>query len=157
MQADDLPVTHVVVGVILFVMILSGPGSGIDFSRDRTSLGDGTASVTVVEPTDDRVQVTAGRFGTNVSYVRIPDLVVDVQSVDGRPRVFYQVTVPELGIRKQNSAVVRSTGRMRVPLSDRAVPPGTAVDDATARIVVRVQSYTGQTVVLNRTVGVRQG
>jgi hypothetical protein len=157
MQADDLPVTHVVVGVILFVMVLSGPGSGIDFSRDRASLGDGTASVTVVEPTGDDVRVTDGRFGTNVSYVRIPDLVVDVESVDGRPRVFYQVTVPELGIRKQNDAIVRSTGRMRVSISDRAVPPGAEIGGSTARFVVRVQSYTGGTVVMNRTVGVRHG
>jgi hypothetical protein len=157
MSADGPPVVRIVVAVVVIVMLLSGPGSGIEFARDRASLGDGTASVTVVEPPDEDLRVTEGRFGTNVSYLRIPDLVVDVTSLDGRPRVLYQVTVPELGIQKQNDDIVRSTGRMRVSISDRALPPGTDVDGTTARLVVRVQSFTGQTVVVNRTVDVRRG
>jgi hypothetical protein len=157
MSADGPPVVHIVVAVVVFVMLLSGPGSGLDFARDSASLGDGTASVTVVQPTDDQVRVTEGRFGTNVSYLRIPDLVVDVTALDGRPRVLYQVTVPELGIQKQNDDIVRSTGRMRVSISDRALPPGTDAGGTTARLVVRVQSFTGQSVVMNRTVDVRRG
>ncbi len=156
MSSDGPPVVRVVVAAIVLVMLLSGPGSSIEFAKDRASLGDGTASVTVVEPTEDHVRVTDGRFGTNVSYVRIPDLIVDVEQVDGRPRVFYQVTVPELDIRKQNDEIVRSTGRLRVAISDRALQPGTDVTGAEARLVVRVQSYTGGTVVMNRTVELRR-
>lgn len=155
MNDENRPVVPAVLAIILFGMLLSGPAGGIDFARDRLSIGDGTASVTVVEPADEPVRVTDGRFGTNVSYVRIPDLVVDVRSVDGKPRVFYQVTVPELGVRKQNERIVRSTGRLRVPISDRALPREVTADGATARLVVRVQSYTGGTVVMNRTVELR--
>lgn len=157
MSDEQPPVVRAAVALVLFGMLLSGPVGGVDLAREEPSLGDGTASVTVVEPDDGPVVVTEGRFGTNVSYVRIPDLVVDVTSVDGQPRVFYQVRIPELGIEKQNDRVVRSTGRLRVPVSDRAVPKGAAVDGAKAHLVVRVQSYTQGAVVLNRTVEVRRG
>lgn len=154
-EDDHRSVPRVVVAVILVGMLLSGPVGGVDLAREQLSLGDGTASVTVVEPDEETIRVTEGRFGTNVSYVRIPDLVVDVTNVDGQPRVFYQVSIPELGIEKQNDKIVRSTGRLRVPISDRAVS-GDVATPTTARLVVRVQSYSGGEVVLNRTVEVRR-
>jgi|AntRauTorcE11898_2_1112593.scaffolds.fasta_scaffold11241_2 hypothetical protein len=155
-EGDSVSVPQIVVAVILVEMLLSGPVGGVELVSERPSLDDGTASVTVVDPTEDPIQVTAGRFGTNVSYVRIPDLVVDITSVDGQPRVFYQVSIPELGIKKQNDKLVRSTGRLRVPISDHTVPKEKALDGTTARLVVRVQSYSGGQVVMNRTVEVRR-
>lgn len=145
-----------VTAVILVVLLLSGPGSGLDFTGERTSLGKGDATVRVVEPSTEAIPVTNGRFGTSVSYVRIPDLVVDVSAVEGNPRVFYQVVVPSLDIRKQNDEIIRSTGRLRVPIYDRAVPKGTTIEGAEARLIVRVQSFSGGQVVLNRTVEVTQ-
>lgn len=156
MSEGQPPVVRPVVAVILVVMVLSGAGSGLDLSRDRPSLGGGNATVTVLEPNGDAIRVTPGRFGTNVSYVRIPDLAVDVERVTGHPRVFYQVEIPALGVAKQNAGLVRSTGRLTVPLSDRAIEPSTPVGNATARLTVRVQSFDGGYVVLNRTVPVRR-
>lgn len=153
---SDVSGPQIAAALVLFGMVLSGPVGGVDLTRDRSSLGDGNASVTVVEPAGGPIEITDGRFGTNVSYVRMPDLVVDVERVDGRPRVFYQVTVPELGIKSQNSAIVRSAGRLRVPISDTAVPRHAAPDRTTARLVVRVQSYSGGEVVVNRTVEVHR-
>ncbi|MEF8785937.1 MAG: hypothetical protein V5A45_08390 [Haloarculaceae archaeon] len=156
-EGDSVSVSQIAVAVILVGMLLSGPVGGVELVGERPSIGDGTASVTVVEPTAETIQVTEGRFGTNVSYVRIPDLVLDVTSVDGQPRVLYQVTIPELGIKKQNDKLVRSTGRLRVPISDHTVPKEKTLDGTTARLVVRVQSYSGGEVVMNRTVEVRRG
>lgn len=158
MSEDDYAsIPQLVVAVVLVGMLLSGPVGGVELVSDRPSLGDGTASVTVVEPTEEPIRVTEGRFGTNVSYARIPDLVLDVTSTAGHPRVLYQVTIPELNIRKQNDKIVQSSGRLRVPISDHVVPRGATLDGATARLVVRVQSYSGGQVVMNRTVEVRRG
>ena len=148
---------RVAVGAILVILLLSGPGSSIDFTDDSASLGDGNASVTVLEPGGEPLRVTDGRFGTNVSYVRIPDLVGHVTTVEGSPRVFYQVSVPAFGIEKQNSKVVQSPGRIRVPISDRALTGSVNTEGVTASVVVRVQSFTGGRVVLNRTVEVVSG
>ena len=156
-EGDSVSVPQIAVAVILVGMLLSGPVSGVELVSDRPSLDDGTASVTVVEPTAETIQVTEGRFGTNVSYVRIPDLVLDVTSVNGQPRVLYQVTIPELNIRMQNDKLVQSTGRLRVPVSDHTVSKGKPLAGAEARLVVRVQSYSGGQVVMNRTVEVRRG
>jgi hypothetical protein len=71
--------------------------------------------------------------------------------------VLYQVTVPDLNIRKQNDKLVQSNGRLRVPISDHAVAKEAALDGVRARLVVRVQSYSGETVVMNRTVAVQRG
>ncbi|WP_302081719.1 hypothetical protein [Salinibaculum rarum] len=157
MSEDSVSVPLIAVAVILVGMLLSGPVGGVDLVPERPSLDEGTASVTVIEPTADSIRVTEGRFGTNVSYVRIPDLVIDVTSVEGQPRVLYQVTVPDLNIRKQNDKLVQSNGRLRVPISDHAVVKEGALDGVRARLVVRVQSYSGETVVMNRTVAVQRG
>ena len=148
-------IRRVVVAVVLVVVLLSGPGTGIDLTSERPSLGDGTATVTVVQPEDGPLSVTDARFMRGASYVRIPDLVVDVTDVTGQPRVFYQVSIPALDVKKQNDRIVDAPGRFVVPLSDRAIPEDWVPDNGTtARVVVRVQSYSEGRTVLNRTVHV---
>lgn len=144
-----------VVVVIVGALLLSGPLGGIDFVSGQPSLDSGNATVEVVAPQDGRIPVTDGRFGTGVSYVRIPDLVVDVGHVEGTPRVSYVFAIAELGIEKRNTRLVDSTGRLTVPLGDRALPNPTPSIDTEARIIVRVQSYSGQYTVWNRTMEVR--
>lgn len=156
-EADYASLPRIAVAVVLVGMLLSGPVGGVELVGERPSIGDGTAAVTVVEPPAEPIRVTEGRFGTNVSYVRIPDLVLDVTNTGGQPRVLYQVTIPELNIRKQNDKIVQSSGRLRVPISDHTVSKEATLDGTTARLIVRVQSYSGGEVVLNRTVEVRRG
>jgi hypothetical protein len=154
MNDDQFTGPRIVIALVVVTLILSGPVVGIDFSSDGPTLGEGNASIEIVQPADRPLSVTEGRFGTGVSYVRIPDLVVDVTSVEGNPRVFYQVRVPKLGIKKQNHRIIDGTGKLRVPISDRAIPRSTEIGNATAHLVVRVQSYSGGQIVLNRTVEV---
>lgn len=127
-------------------------------------IGDGTAEVEVVSPTGDRLVTEPGRFGTAATYVRLPDLVADVSSVTDRPRLVYQVTVPALDIEIQRTRLLRDSGRVRIQVPDRAFPPGNASvgglpESGTypGRIVVRVQSFSEDRTVVNRTIHVEVG
>ena len=146
---------RVAVGIIVAVLLVTGP-IGVNVTGEPAALGDGTATVTVLDPTGDRVPITDGRFGTAVSYVRIPDLVVDVESVSGQPRLLYIVRVPALGLDEDNSRLVRSTGRLRVPLRDRAVNQEVS-GSYSGRLIVRVQSFSGMQTVSNRSIEVHAG
>ena len=140
-----------IIGIILFVVVLSG---FVGFTANSGELGEGTASVTVIEPTDDTLVVNSGRFGTGATYLRIPDLVVAVEQRAGRPRLIYRVTVPALNVDEQETRLVPASGRVRLPADDVAfedVEPGTY----DGRLVVRVQSFTNDTTVLNRSVEVQ--
>jgi hypothetical protein len=144
---------RVAVGIIVAVLLVTGP-IGVSVTGEPDTLGDGTATVTVLEPGSDALSITDGRFGTEVSYVRIPDLVVDVESVSGQPRLLYVVRVPALGLDEDNSRLVRSTGRLRVPLRDRAIDQEVS-GTYSGRLVVRVQSFSGMQTVSNRSIEVR--
>lgn len=157
----------VVVGLIALGLLVAGPSWG----EDR-SLGEGTAQVEIVSPDglDSgtgpgglELRTTAGRFGAAPTYVRTPDLVVDVTNLTGRPKVVYRIEAPELNFSRHAEHLVTRTGRHAVPMDDRAFPPPDYAYDAPslppegtyeARIVVRVQSFAGSRTVLDRTVPV---
>ena len=147
------------VGVILFVLLISGPAVGlVDLTpeqRNPDSLGDGTADVTMAsDPTSD-LRIDEGRFGTGVYYLRMPPAVVDVSSVTGRPQLTYKVSVPGLDYTDSTSQMLDSTGRTTVHLDDRAFAPKSLTNDSyRAEVVVRVQSFEMDTVVYQRNVTV---
>lgn len=147
--------------VVLAFAAVGGPPAG---GPPPDEVGDGTASLSVVSPTTDALATSPGRFGTSARYLRLPDLVVDVSGVDGRPRVVYRVVVPALDVDRQVHEVVTSPGRVRLEMADRAYPPAgypggfrSLPGDGTyeGRLVVRVQSFTTDRTVLNRSVSVR--
>jgi hypothetical protein len=145
------------VAVILVVLVLSGPLVGVvdltPESRGAAELGDGTANVTVVgDPTAD-LAITPGRFGTNVSYLRVPPAVVDVDRVTGRPRLLYLVRVPDLGFERSVTEPLdeRTDGRVTLSMSDRAFAHARIRNDSyRATVVVRVQSFGGTRTVYRR-------
>jgi hypothetical protein len=142
------------VGIILFVLVLTGPVGGVDLTGEPATLDEGNASVTVVDGSVDTITVSEGRFGTNVTYVRLPDAVLDVDRVRGQPRVVYLVTIPNLSVDKQSRRYIESTRRLTVPMSDRALPTRPASGTYQGRMVIRVQSFGYDEVVLNRSVEV---
>jgi len=145
------------VAVVLVVLVLSGPLIGaVDLtpeSRSAAELGDGTANVTVVgDPTAD-LAITPGRFGTNVSYLRIPPAVVDVQRVEDRPRLLYSVAVPRLDFERSVTEPLdeRVAGRVTLRMDDRAFPHAKIRNESyRAIVVVRVQSFDGTRTVYRR-------
>jgi hypothetical protein len=158
---DRLTETHVryaqlaVVGFVLFVLVISSPVLGaVDLTPEtRDRLGDGTANATLVSEPADGLYVDRGRFGTDVFYLRIPDAVVDVESVTGRPRLVYQVSVPGLDFERSATTRLDGDGRVRVPMDARAFTYA-QVDNESYRgtVTVRVQSFETDRVVARRTV-----
>lgn len=144
---------------ILGVLTLTSPAIGfVDVTEDPARLGDGNATVSSVGIVDDPA-ISAGRFGTNRTYLRGPAATVTVRSVTDNPRLVLRVEVPALSVDTATTRVLDrgTTGRVRLSLPDRPVDP-TPVDDGvvTARTTVRVQSFTTDRVVLaeNRTLEV---
>jgi hypothetical protein len=138
-----------VTALVLFSVVLSG---AVDVTPS-TTVGDGSASVSVREPTETSLRLDPGRFGSRATYLRVPDAVVDVADRSGRPRLVYRLVVPELDISETTTRTVTRTGRFRLEMADHGLPPGT---NGTYRghVTVRVQSFTDDTTVLNRTVRV---
>jgi len=158
-----------VVATVLVALVLAGPAWGTP-----TGVGGGTATVSVVSPEalggpgasgDHSVtlRTTPGRFGTHATYLRIPDLVVDVRDRSGRPQLHADLSVDAAGIDPPPvSRILHRSGTHRLSYPDVALPPpdydhgGTAVEPGTydGHLEVRVQSFDGDYVVVNRSVEV---
>lgn len=157
----------VAAGVICLVVLAAAFAGGPPADRPLTDgVGDGNATLRVVAPTTAELATSPGRFGTSARYLRLPDLVVDVTDVEGRPRIVYRVVVPALGVDRQVTEVVTATGRTRLRMSDRAYPPAgysnnhlslSAAGTFDGRLVVRVQSFSTDRTVVNRSVQVEVG
>lgn len=147
MEASTV-VSLVAVAVVLAALALTSPAVGpIDARGDAQSLGDGTASVDNVALEHDPV-ISPGRFGTDVAYLRVPDVTVQLSSVTGRSRVVYRVAVPALDFdRVADRPLAPDDGSARtVGMSDRAFAPETIRRDAyVATLTVRVQSFAADT------------
>jgi hypothetical protein len=155
-----------VVGLVVLALVASSAGLGSDgvtgvSSAGVTSaaVGDGTADVSVVSLSSDRLRIDDGRFGTGVQYLRIPDVRVRVGAVDGDPRIVYRVEVPALDV--DEAATKSLTTRDGQTVTVRGVDQAFAPDEITAdrydaRVTVRVQSFdVDETVVsANETVAV---
>jgi len=161
-----------VVATVFVALVLAGPAWGTP-----TGVGGGTATVSVVSPAalagadapgDDSLtlRTTPGRFGTEATYLRIPDLVVDVREQSGRPQLIADLSVDADGIDPPPvSRILHRSGTHRLAYPDAALPPrgydhgGTAVEPGTydGHLEVRVQSFDGDHVVVNRSVEVVVG
>lgn len=153
------------VAVILVAVLLSGPLVGVvdltPESRGAADIGDGTANVTVVGDPTAGLAITPGRFGTNVSYLRIPPAAVDVDRVEGRPRLLYLVRVPDLGFERSVTEPLdqRVGGRVALRIDARAFAHARVQsENYNTTVVVRVQSFTETRTVYRRnaTVPVRR-
>jgi hypothetical protein len=149
----DTNATMIAAAAIVAVVAVGGM-AGAEAAR----IDDGTATVEVSSPTTDRLAVEPGRFGTEADYLRVPDLVVDVRSRSGTPRIFYRVSVPGMDLDRHATSLLGRTGRLRVHLPDVAYPPTAPRPDPgtyVGRIEVRVQSFGTDTLVETRSVRVR--
>lgn len=143
---------------ILATLVATGPLVGVDaFEPRATTIGDGTASVDAVRVDAAQFRVTDGRFGTAVPYLRVPDASVRVDSVTGRPRLLYQISVPHLDVSMEIERVFSTAGTYRLAPGDRALEPS-AVDresyNGTVRITVQSFEATETVYAENVTVAV---
>lgn len=143
---------------VVFVLVGTGPLSGVDVtSASASTFGDGNATVTDVTVDRSGLSLTPGRFGTNVTYLRVPAATVTADTVTDRPQLLYIVSVPELNIRLVERQVVTRPGRYRLAPDDRAISPGRADGTYDAVLSVRVQSFTTDRTVARTTVTVGGG
>jgi len=148
----------VVAALVVLVLAVFGPLSGIDVtSAQASTVGDGNATVESTTLDAPALTVTDGRFGATVQYVRLPVATVTVESVTGRPRLVYLVSVPELGVERAETHVITRGGTYRLAPDDRAMPPGRADGSYEAVLTVRVQSFTTDRTVARTTVTVGDG
>jgi hypothetical protein len=143
---------------VVFVLLGTGPLTGIDVtSASASTFGDGNATVTDVTVDRSALALTPGRFGTNVTYLRVPAATVTTDTVTDRPQLLYIVSVPGLDIRLVERQVVTAPGRVRLAPDDRATAPGRADGTYDAVLTVRVQSFTTDRTVARTTVTVGAG
>jgi hypothetical protein len=128
---------------VVFVLVGTGPLSGVDVtSASPSTVGDGNATVTDVSVDRSALSLTPGRFGSSVTYLRVPAAAVTVENVTDRPQLLYIVSIPGLDVRLVERRVVTGSGTYRLAPDDRAIPPGRADGSYDAALSVRVQSFT---------------
>jgi len=143
---------------VVFALLGTGPLVGVDVtSASVSTFGDGNATVTDVTVDRSELALTPGRFGANVTYLRVPTATVTVDTVTDRPQLLYIVSVPGLDIRLVERQVVTAPGRFRLAPDDRAMPPERADGTYDAVLTVRVQSFTTDRTVARTTVSVGGG
>lgn len=152
--------TVVAVVVVVGTLVATGPAVGLielPTANDGTELGDGTATVGNVEYADGPPRIEPGRFGSGVQYLRTPSLRVDVTDVRGTPRLVYVLTVPALGFERVETRLLTTDESTTVVLSmaDRSFDEA-VTDERTyeGKVVVRVQSFSGDRVIVSRNVTV---
>lgn len=143
-----------VVGVIILTMVASGGigGDGGAAASDPIALGDGTATASIESLPTDQFRFDDGRFGTGVTYLRVPDVRVHVAEVRGAPRLVYRVRVPALGVDDSATKLLGHDGRRTVRIHgvDRGFDPESISQDRyTAIVSVRVQSFETDTTILS--------
>ncbi|WP_336001659.1 hypothetical protein [Halorientalis halophila] len=135
------------VAVMLAVLVFSGPLVGVvdltPETRGAAALGDGTANATVAGDPGADLVIDEGRFGTNVSYLRIPPATVDLAAVEGRSRLLYHVAVPGLGFERSVTHTVSGDDeRVTLRMDPRAFPRERIRNDSyRATITISVQSF----------------
>lgn len=144
---------YAVAAVILLATVFGGLAGA-----QAPALEEGTAEASLKTPLVDNLTVESGRFGTAARYIRLPTLVADVSSVVGRPRLQYRVTVPALDIERHRSRLLEAPEQVRIHVSDVALPPPGREPSPgiyEGRIVVALQSFSTDRVILNRTVSIQ--
>jgi len=139
------------IAVVVVVLVFSSSFVGLSLTQsESTSLGDGNATVTAVSVDVTAVQITPGRFGTDVSYLRIPDAQIDIDDLEGQPRLVYRVEVPALDLDLAATKLIQNPGPTTVRLSDAALAADQLdADSYEGRVTVRVQSLSSDYTVFN--------
>lgn len=129
--------------VIVVAALAVGPLLGVATTDDagERAVGDGTASVTVVDvPADPRF--VTGQYGADALYLRLDDATVDVNDVDGRPVVYYELRIPTIGYSLATGSVLSTgtTGQVSLTYEGDTFTPNRLTKDSydgTVRVWIR--------------------
>jgi hypothetical protein len=103
-----------VAGVVCVVVLVTGATATPlwdvpEPNSDRSPLGQGTASVSVVS-TPEELTIEPGRQGGGTYYLRVPDATVDVTEREGNPLLTYKIDVEGLGVARSSVHGVADLG-----------------------------------------------
>lgn len=143
--------------LVVAVLLASGPVAGglVQPSGLPTTVDDGDATVANVDVASDDIHVSDGRFGTAVSYVRVPDAHVELASVVDHPRIVYRVEVPTLDADLTATRIVGDRGDHVLHVRDYGLDPTQVTESKyDATLTVRVQSFAVDRTVYERNVTV---
>ena len=152
MRRDRLAVSGTV-GLILALTLATGPVVSLiavpEGGAGATGgLGNGTASVSVVEA-PDRAELVAGDYG-NVHYLQVPESTVVARNVTGSPLLTASINIDSLGYSRSSIFVLRETedGAQTVEI-ERAPLNSTRIDRGIyeGRYQLVLRDDTGSTVV----------
>ena len=158
-MTDERGLVVGVVAVVVVTAVVSGP---LVSAVDLTGTGSfdtataGTGSVDVGEVTlPESGEISAGRFGTNATYLRVPAASVEIQRVIGQPILTYRLSVPELGYTRESVSFVteRNEGQFSLTLGEASLDSADVSRESyTGDLSINVRSDTGSRTVANGTV-----
>lgn len=148
--------------VVIFLSILSGPlVAAIDLtpsSQDYSTFGNGTASLSVQSFDSDAVVLRKGEYGSGAYLLEVPDIVVNIQEVQGSPFIVYKIRVPELGYTRSSVSVLNPemNGTMHISLATDEIAPDRVTQSAyQAEIILLVRSGHEERVLFRESVSLR--
>ncbi len=125
------------VGVILLVVVLSGPIAPVDFTPDRASAGSGLQAGTgeiafSVESAPSEAAFELGKYGTDTYVLRVPDAVIRVERIRGQALIAYKIRIPELRLVRTSLHTVdeRAAGQEVVLSLEPMTRPRSAITGA---------------------------
>jgi hypothetical protein len=152
-------VTYGSIGVIVLLSLSSGPIGVFDFATERdTTAGIGQGSLEITEVTaPETASLQQGEYGSESYYLQVPDAVLTLDSIEGRPVVSYKINIPELGYSRETAHFLSSDSGQRVVLSvekDTLPPEDVQADEYQGELRVVVRANDENTVVHRRNVTV---
>lgn len=144
--------------LIIGVSILSGPlTDGIQFTSppvepstasSQSSLGTGELSLQVHSTPSHEIQLERTKYGSDTYLLDVPDAVVNITHIEGRPLVVYKIRIPELGYTRGATHFLsaESTGRTNLSIDSDAFSPSK----------ITKESYDAELVILARVNGTEE-
>lgn len=129
--------------VIVVATLAVGPLLGVATTDDagERPVGDGTATVAVVDVPDDP-RFVSGQYGADALYLQLDDATVHVSDVEGRPVVYYELRIPAIGYSLATGSVLSdgTTGQVALTYEGDTFTPNRLTErsyDGTVRVWTR--------------------
>lgn len=142
------PVYLATILTILGILVVSGPlTGGIAFApTEPDGFGYGTITLTP-QTAPAEITIQTGRFDAGLYVLSVPDTIVHIEHVSGRPLVTYKLNIPEMGYVRQSLHIIdaESTGdTIALSLGETPIEPELLNDDAyTGRLSIETRDDTG--------------
>jgi len=152
-------VTYGSIGVIVLLSLSSGPIGVFDFTTERdATVGIGEGSLAVTDVTSpDAASLQRGEYGSESYYLQVPDAVLTLDSIEGRPVVSYKIDIPELGYSRETAHFLSSDTGSPVVLSiekDTLAPEDLQSDEYQGELRIIVRANGDNTVIHRRNITV---